>query len=151
MVCAQKKPPGILVLRCLEESVDVRSIANDTPSEWGYASSGWLISKFGWEWWMTCGVITGLLLTAIVSQYILKYDPERRKAWKTVETHLIETAKATEDAQDPSVKIVRAFFDRQRGNARAFAGDMLSWGGKWAYAKGLIFNGHTAVRSGVLS
>jgi len=102
---------------------------------------GGLLSKFGWEWWMTCGVITGLLLTAIVSQYFLKYDPERRKAWSTVEPHLVETAKATEDAQDPSVKIVRAFFDRQRGNARAFAGDMLSWGGKWAYAKGLIYNG----------
>lgn len=102
---------------------------------------GGLLSKIGWEWWMTCGVITGLLLTAIVSQYFLKYDPERRKAWKTVEPHLVETAKATEDAQDPSVKIVRAFFDRQRGNARAFAGDMLSWGGKWAYAKGLIYNG----------
>ena len=102
---------------------------------------GGLLSKFGWEWWMTCGVITGLLLTAIVSQYFLKYDPERRKAWRTVEPHLVETAKATEDAQDPSVKIVRAFFDRQRGNARAFAGDMLSWGGKWAYAKGLIYNG----------
>jgi len=91
-----------------------------TPPQGGF------LSKFGWEWWMTCGVITGLLLTAIVSQYFLKYDPERRKAWSTVEPHLVETAKATEEAQDPSVQIVRAFFDRQRGNARSFAAELMS-------------------------
>lgn len=100
-----------------------------------------LLMRLGWGWWMTGGVLAGLLISGIVFEYFLKYDPVRWQAWKTVEPRLAETAQATEKAKDPSTLLVNEFFDRQRSQARAFAAEILSWSGKWAYAKDLIYGG----------
>ncbi len=110
------------------------SVPEDRPSQ----GALW---RLGWGWWMTGGVVAGLLISGIVFEYFLKYDPVRWQAWETVKPHLAETAQTTEKAEDPSTQLVREFFDRQRSQSRAFAAELLSWGGKWAYAKDLIYGG----------
>jgi len=110
------------------------SVPEDRPSQ----GALW---RLGWGWWMTGGVAAGLLISGIVFEYFLKYDPVRWQAWETVKPHLAETAQTTEKAEDPSTQLVREFFDRQRSQSRAFAAELLSWGGKWAYAKDLVYGG----------
>jgi hypothetical protein len=87
------------------------------------------------------GVISGLMISAILWHFHFRFDPVRREAWQKAKPHVEQAQEMTEKSIDPSTKIIVEFFGRQRSHARNFASDLISLSGKWAYAKGLIYGG----------
>lgn len=80
------------------------------------------------------GIITGLTISSAI-YYSTRYDPIRLAAWEKVAPRIDEAAQGSQGDVERAVAEVRAFFAERRTGARAFASDMLSLGGKWAYVK----------------
>ena len=91
---------------------------------------------------LTLGVISGLAAVAVGYQYLPHYDPVRLEAWYKVGPRLEETDKATRDEVNAATKQVKHFFAGRKQNARAFAAEVLSLSGKWAYVKGYFQEGN---------
>jgi len=91
--------------------------------------------------WRTLGVIAGLLLMAVGSQYLPHHDPIRLEAWNRVQPRLQSTDEATKNEVNTSTEQIKKFFAQRKQNARAFASDVLGLNGKWAYLKGYIYEG----------
>ena len=90
----------------------------------------------------TLGVACGLVAVAIGYQFLPHYDPIRLEAWNKVEPRLRETDEATKNEVNTSTEQVKQFFAERKQNARAFATEVLSLGGKWAYVKGYFQEGN---------
>ncbi len=93
------------------------------------------------SWWLTLGVLSGLVAAAAGYQYLPHYDPVRREAWNKVTPRLEQTRQATEADGNRSAQQVADFFAERRRCARDFAADVLSFSGKWAYVKGYLYSG----------
>ena len=92
--------------------------------------------------WLTLGVTIGLVVVAGGYQFLPHYDPVRLEAWSKVEPRLHETDEATRNEVNTSTEQIKKFFAGRKQNARAFAADVLSLSGKWAYVKGYFSEGN---------
>jgi hypothetical protein len=91
---------------------------------------------------LTLGVISGLAVAGVGYQYLPHYDPIRLEAWSKVGPRLHQTDEATRNEVNTSTGQVKQFFADRKQNARAFATDVLSLSGKWAYVKGYFQEGN---------
>lgn len=106
-------------------------------SEISQKRRGWLQSLC-----LTLGVISGLAVVAVGYQFLPSYDPIRLEAWNKVQPRLHETDEATRNEANASTEQIKKFFAERKGNARAFAADVLCLSGKWAYVKDYFSQGN---------
>jgi hypothetical protein len=90
----------------------------------------------------TLGILCGLAALAIGYQFLPHHDPIRLAAWEKVQPHLQQTDEATKNEVNASTEQVKKFFAERKQNARAFAEEVLSLSGKWAYIKGYFSEGN---------
>lgn len=83
------------------------------------------------------GVVVGIAAAVAVRHYqqAPRYDPARVRQWERVTPRLAETDRACTEQVDRHLEPVRAFFAERRRNTRAFAAEVLSLGGKWAFVR----------------
>ncbi|MBX9584044.1 MAG: hypothetical protein K2X87_27400 [Gemmataceae bacterium] len=76
----------------------------------------------------------GIVLAAALAVYLGYFTPQKR----AVRHRLAEADARSEAAVQDRLKPVHALFARGRKGAAGFARDALSWGGKWAFVKGVV-------------
>jgi hypothetical protein len=89
----------------------------------------------------TLGVICGLAAVAVGYQFLPHYDPVRLEAWTKVEPRITQTKEETKVQAHQSTAKIKEFFAERKLNARAFATELLSFSGKWAFVKGYFSQG----------
>jgi hypothetical protein len=89
----------------------------------------------------TLGVACGLAAVAIGYQFLPHYDPVRLEAWNKVEPRINQTNEETKTEAEKSTAKIQEFFASRKQNARAFATELLSLQGKWAFVKGYFSQG----------
>jgi len=92
--------------------------------------------------WLTLGVITGLAVVAAGYRYLPHYDPVRIAAWEKVKPRIDQTDEETRSGAARSTEQINEFFAARKANARAFAAELLSLNGKWAFVKGYFQPGN---------
>src|SRR4051812_24809797 len=82
----------------------------------------------------TLGILTGLAISTAI-YYCTRYDPVRLAAWEKVSPRIVQVDEESKQDVDRTVAQIKEFFAERRRGSRAFASDVLSLGGKWAYVK----------------
>ncbi|WP_169974036.1 hypothetical protein [Tautonia rosea] len=90
---------------------------------------------------LTLGVLCGLALTAAAHHFVLRHDPIRLRAWWQVAPRLQQAEEETRGEVEAATGEVERFLDDRAAHARAFASDVLSLRGKWAYLSDYFHKG----------
>jgi hypothetical protein len=94
--------------------------------------------------WATLGIMPGFVLATAGYHYWTRYDPVRAAAWEQVKPQIDQTKRESDHEADTATEPIKEFFAGRKQNARAFAAEVLSIGGKWAYVKGCFQEGSHA-------
>jgi hypothetical protein len=90
---------------------------------------------------LTLGVLAGMIAWTVFSSWsrpkALPADPARIRAWEKISSRLRQADQNNSDPQH--LQYVQEFFNAKRQHGRAFADDLLGWGGKWAFVTGKLW------------
>ncbi len=91
---------------------------------------------------LAIGVLTGMILWHVLPlpnpHKTIAVDPARVKAWEKVVPRLRQADESGAKASDQYLQRIHEFFAEKKRCDRAFAEDLLGWGGKWAFVKGKL-------------
>jgi hypothetical protein len=89
---------------------------------------------------LAIGIVAGMAVIAIIrgnwgGSHQPLADPVRQAAWDKITPRLSTAEQSSLHASDKYTERVRSFFEERKLAARAFAGEVLSLSGKWAFVK----------------